>query len=121
MPNPLVIDKEMLLDQCGYDCDLLKEIIDLFRNDIQRLIAEIRSAIRSQQADELKDAAHEFRGMASNFGAAATVAAAAWLETAGCHADFISAENACNQLVQEVERLERALSELINHGNNTIG
>ena len=118
MSDQSVIDQEMLLDQCGHDRELLKEIVDLFRCDTQRLLLGIRSAVAGQQVGELRNAVHEFKGMASNLGADAVVTAVAQLETVACRADFVAAERACDRFVQELDRLESVLAQLINDGSN---
>lgn len=95
---------------CGNE-QLLDDLVQFFLNDSPELLAEARAAIGRRDAKALERTAHGIRGLASNFGAQATVSAAAALEELGHDAALDDAESAYQDLETEVHRLAAILEQ----------
>ena len=85
------------------------------------MLERIRAAIDDQDAARLNDAAHELKGAAGHFAAAATVEAARRLEAMGRDNNLTHAEEAYRILEAELDRLQAALSELVPSAANKVG
>jgi two-component system sensor histidine kinase/response regulator len=99
-----LLDAATLLAACDDDPALLRELIQVFRADNPGVLARVRSAVNQQDALQLREAAHELRGLLSTFSAMAA-AEAARLETMG-------AASTLDGLIEMVGRLDRQLEEL---------
>lgn len=111
--SPPAIDEEAILELVGGDTLLLRDLVALFLDEAPGMIARIRAAIDSEDAGRLGFAAHEFKGAASYFAAAATVEAARRLEEMGRDGILTRAEDTFRILETELARLGTALSELV--------
>ena len=110
-PEP-PFDEADLLERVEGDTELLREIVGLFLEDSPRLMAEVQAAVAAQDAQALRRAAHTLKGAASNFGAAAVVAAAFELESMGRTGDVAAAAPVCDRLAAALVALEAALARL---------
>jgi PAS domain S-box-containing protein len=88
---------------------LLREVIDLVREDYPRLLDQIRTAVATHDSAILQSAAHRLKGSVANLSAPRAVAVAQRLESIGRAGDFSDAQAACCQLEEEMARLEEAL------------
>ena len=79
--DPTTIQNLVDLDDGAFG--LLKEMVDIFREDTPRRIHDIVSAAQKQHAEELSHAAHALKGGAGALGAAALRHLAADLEALG--------------------------------------
>jgi HPt (histidine-containing phosphotransfer) domain-containing protein len=102
-------DVAVLLDRVGGDRELLREITDIFLAEYPGLLAEMRTAIRSQDARSLERSAHTLKGSVSNFGAPAATQAAYQLETLGRRAEMKAAPQHLQDLESELQQLSRHL------------
>jgi HPt (histidine-containing phosphotransfer) domain-containing protein len=73
------------------DPAFLRELIDVFLEDVPLRLAEIDKALATQDAALLTRAAHTIKGSCGNFGAAALVAVALEMEQQGRSAAFAAA------------------------------
>jgi CheY-like chemotaxis protein len=94
----------------GCEADL-RDLVQLFRQESGKLLAEIRQSVEAGDARRLQRAAHTLKGSADCLAAGPTVAAALRLELMGRNADLTGAEAARAQLEAEVARLLTALAE----------
>ena len=88
------------------DRELLREVAHLFSDTCAEILTDMTSAIDKHDPLRLRQLAHTLKGEASNFGAAAAVAAAQRLEAMGrddnltrVHAAYTQLENALEQLL----------------------
>jgi CheY-like chemotaxis protein len=95
---------------CGNE-QLLNDLVQFFLEDSPELLSEVRAAIRRRDPKALERTAHGIRGLACNFGARATVDAAAALEELGRNAAWDAADAACQDLETEVHRLTALLEQ----------
>jgi two-component system sensor histidine kinase/response regulator len=99
------LDCAVALERLGGDEALLREVAGLFLDEYPMLMAEIRQAAQSRDADALQRAAHSMKGSVSNFGADGVYQAAFALEVKGRAGD-LEALDLC------IERLECALEHI---------
>jgi PAS domain S-box-containing protein len=107
-----VLDHAQALACVGGDCELLREMVELFRTDGPKLLGKIRADVAHGDAAKVKLHAHTLKGAASNLGARAASEAAQRLETMGRNGDLTGAEEALATLEKELERLQPALDAL---------
>ncbi len=108
-----VLDEAELLSRLEGDRELLSEIVQEFLRDCPKLVARIRDAIAAADGDALARAAHSLKGSAANFAAKSVFQAALELERIGGERDLARAEGAYSILEEELRRLERALTTLV--------
>jgi HPt (histidine-containing phosphotransfer) domain-containing protein len=78
-----VLDHEVAMIRVGGDTELLKELAQLFLEEYPRLLAELRAAHESGDADLVERTAHGLKGSIANFGAQQAVEAALRIEQLG--------------------------------------
>ncbi|MEP7015657.1 MAG: response regulator, partial [Verrucomicrobiota bacterium] len=99
-----------LLDQCGGDEDLLKELIALFREDTPRLFDVIHKAVSKRDAPNLAAGAHKLLSSLGAFGAVNAHNLVLQLEEQGQQANFERAEERVIELGSEIDRINSALA-----------
>ncbi len=77
------INQKELLARLENDRELLREIVEIFREDFPRYAEELRTAVKRENAAEVMRAAHTLKGMLANFAARRAAAAVAKLEELG--------------------------------------
>jgi HPt (histidine-containing phosphotransfer) domain-containing protein len=109
-----IIDRDQLLKQIGGNAENLKEIVELFAVESEKLMTRMRDAITNEDPSELQRAAHTLKGSISLFGVGVKcpAAAALRLEIMGRDKNFVGAEQAWLKLMKEVERLIPKLRDL---------
>ncbi len=108
-PSAASFDRTATLRRVDGDRELLREVVDLFREACTEMLEEMNNAIQKRDAMRLRQSAHTLKGEASNFGATATVQAALRLEMMGRDDDLIEAAAAYADLESALERLLPAL------------
>lgn len=104
-------DLAATMQRLGGDRQLLGELAELFRTTVPELLTEIHDGVAAADHHRVRLAAHRLKGMAGNFGAAATMAAAAHLETLADSPSMNGFADAAQELVAEVDRLLKALAD----------
>jgi signal transduction histidine kinase len=107
-----VVDREATLARVENDVRLLHALIDVFLEEIPRLLAAIRSALEGGEPVKLSRAAHALKGSLGVFGASIAVEAAQRLEALADQGDLKGAAMACADLEQSLEQVKPALVEL---------
>jgi HPt (histidine-containing phosphotransfer) domain-containing protein len=98
-----------ILGAVGGNVRLLARVRDAFAVQTPRLMAALRDAIASRDADALYQTAHTLKGAISNFDVPAAIAATVQIERAGKAGDFDRA----SELLPELEVAIRELEEKI--------
>jgi HPt (histidine-containing phosphotransfer) domain-containing protein len=106
-------DRRAVLAHMEGDRKLLREIVELFRQDSPRLLDRVGHAIESGDGPKLAGAAHALKGALSNFAATRSVELARNLESMGQRGELEAAAGAHRQLVAELGRLERDLDSFL--------
>jgi PAS domain S-box-containing protein len=82
-----VIDPAMLADLKqmggGNGVDIIKDLLNLFRNDVPPLLTALRAAVTAGDPQKLKESAHSLKGGAANLGAKTMAALCFELEKKG--------------------------------------
>ncbi len=107
-----IIDRDEVLKQIGGGAENLKEIIELFVVESQKLLTRIRDAIKNENPSELQRAAHTLKGSIQLFGIESPASAALRLEIMGRDKNLAGAEQARLKLMKEVEQLITKLRDL---------
>jgi PAS domain S-box-containing protein len=107
-----VLDRQGLMERVGDDPELLREVIQIFRDELPHLRARVTDAIRRESAAELERAAHGLKGSVGIFGAAPAVRAALALEQMGRAGTLRGADAASETLARELDRLVGAVADL---------
>jgi CheY-like chemotaxis protein len=107
-----IIDKDELLKQIGGNEESLKEIVELFVVESEKLLLKIREAIANKAPSDLQRAAHTLKGSIRLFGLESPAAAALRLEIMGRDNNLVGAEQALLDLNKEVEQLIMKLRDL---------
>jgi CheY-like chemotaxis protein len=97
------------LVRLGGDESLLRELIRLFQEDGPALAAKIRAGVDSRDVEAVAHAAHNLRGLALNFDAAPTVAAALAIERSAAQRQLADAGPALDDLEARLARLREVL------------
>ena len=79
--NSKSLDREELLKRVEHDEELAREILEIFRTDCAANRGVLRTVVENCQLDEVRNAAHAFKGMLANLAAGPAMEAAAHLET----------------------------------------
>ncbi|TMB00082.1 MAG: response regulator [Deltaproteobacteria bacterium] len=108
--NGDILDRAALLERTDHDPELLLDILNTFREDSAKLLAEIRSALARREARALARPAHTLKGALATLAARAAAEAARRLESVGQADDLGGAEEACAALERELQRLEPELA-----------
>ncbi len=108
-----VIDVDEALRHAGGDEELLRELVELFLEDCPAMMADVKQAIDSGDAQALQRCAHGLKGAVRHLAAQAAVDAAYALETAGREGKLDEAPALYEALEREIERLQRAASEYL--------
>ena len=77
---PKALDREEFLDRVEHDEELARELLSIFQGDARANREGLRAAIVSQNAADVQDVAHVFKGMLSNLAASRASEAASRLE-----------------------------------------
>jgi HPt (histidine-containing phosphotransfer) domain-containing protein len=107
-----VVNPSEALSRTGGDVALMKELAGLCCDECPRILAEIRDAISVRDGRKLQITAHALKGSVGIFAAETAVAAAWRLEQIGRDAIWPEANEAFAELVEAIDRLRPALSEI---------
>jgi PAS domain S-box-containing protein len=102
-------DLDDLLVRVEGNRDLLVKLVDIFRAEYPRLLANLRHRVDTGDARGVEETAHAIRGMVGNFGARSASEAAAALEEMGRARVLTGAGAGVTRLERGVNHLERAL------------
>jgi PAS domain S-box-containing protein len=106
-------DKEALLNAFDHDWSFFKEAVGMFASDYPPMVDDLREALKAEDAVTLRRAGHSLKGMVGNFQGEAAAQAAANLEEMGRKGEFSGKEQAFENLISELDKLEKALVNLV--------
>ena len=112
-PAEDAFDTQKLLRAFDNDLEFLKEAVGMFLEDYPPMIAAIDQALKEADCNELGRTAHGLKGMLGNFQADDAVAHAFKLENMGKGSTCEGGQEIFTALVQEVNQLEKALTQLV--------
>jgi HPt (histidine-containing phosphotransfer) domain-containing protein len=100
----------------GGDAGLAREMTNIFLADADRLLGDVRAAVGTGRAADLKAAAHAFKGAAGNFNASAVVRATMALEAMAQAGDLAQAAATLRTLEEESAAMVRILRSAVQDG-----
>ncbi len=103
------VDLDALWRRVGHDAELLRELIELLERESPGMLAQIRSAIRGDDAERLRRLSHKIKGSLLQFSAHGAVACARKLEELGGSGRVAGADELLRDLEREIELLVRFL------------
>ena len=104
-PGPgILLDPTTLLAACDDDPVLLGKLIGIFRNNLPGSLARVQEAIARRDPAQLRESAHQLRGLLSTFSPEAAQAAAR-LEAMGAGGELGDAASTFETLAELIERL----------------
>ncbi|MCP5112979.1 MAG: Hpt domain-containing protein [bacterium] len=101
------------LSRVGGDEELLKEIAEIFLDQLPEALSDIRQAAEAGDAAALERTAHSLKGSIGNFGAQAAFDAALRLEMMGRSSELAGTGAALGELESALEHLNPVLSKLV--------
>jgi HPt (histidine-containing phosphotransfer) domain-containing protein len=107
--EPRVCDLAGALARMGDDHQLLRQIVEFFREDCPQYLARLHQAVDSGDPAAVEYAAHSLHGLVANFGADAAALAAQRLEEIGHSGNLSAIAEAVGALEEEVTRLQTTL------------
>ena len=107
----ILLDPETLLAACDDDPVLLGKLIRVFQNNVPGSLARVQEAIARQDPAQLRESAHQLRGLLSTFSSEAAQAAAR-LEAMGAGGELGDAASTFETLAEMIERLGPLLENL---------
>ncbi len=107
----ILVNPHTLLQACDDDPVLLDKLIGIFQNNLPGCLARVHEAIARHDPVQLRESAHQLRGLLSTFSAKAAQTAAL-LEAMGADGDFGDAASRFETLAELLERLGSSLENL---------
>lgn len=106
-----VADLDAALHRLRGDESLLRELVEMFLAIVPSVLDELEGGLNDGDGDRVRRAAHRLNGLAANFDGKRVVAAAAEIESLGMAAQIDEAKRKHPTLVDEIEKLRRALQD----------
>ncbi len=103
------IDRKGILARLANDEDLLREMIEIFREDYPGLLQRIESAIAAWNRRDVEQAAHALKGLISNFLHPPTTALALNIERKARANEWSDMDSDFQELTYATTRLLEAL------------
>jgi two-component system, sensor histidine kinase and response regulator len=107
------VDREALLVQVDGDMELLADLVNLFMENSEALLTEIRDSVKQNNAQNLGLAAHSLKGSVANFAAKSATDAALRLEVMGRNNDLTQARPALTDLERCIDSVRRELQLIV--------
>jgi two-component system, sensor histidine kinase and response regulator len=111
LETPQAVDFETLLARVENDTNLAEELVELYLDSSPRLLAEIESGVKQQNAATVRSAAHTLKGALQNLSADTAANVALQLEQLGRRGDLHDAKSSLSALKHELERIQLELAE----------
>ena len=99
----------VMLERLGGDDELARQLVELFVAECPRMMMAVRDSVASGDADEVRRAAHAFKGSVGNFTEDAPMTTAFELEQCGRDGKSDQAATLLARLEVEVEAFLAAL------------
>ena len=104
-----VFDREALLDRLGGDAALVDEIVQIFLESAEEMIATVDSAVADGDAHRVERSAHSLKGALLNIAADPVAERALQLEQVGRSGELELCSQLLDELKQEYDLLLQAL------------
>jgi HPt (histidine-containing phosphotransfer) domain-containing protein len=103
-------DPAMMLERLGGDEELARQLVELFVSECPRMMSVVRDSVANKDADQIRRAAHAFKGSVGNFTDEAPMTTAFELEQIGRAGEIAAAPALLARLEHEVSDFLVALN-----------
>jgi two-component system, sensor histidine kinase and response regulator len=110
---PVLLNRAALMDRLSGDTDVLKEVIDIFFEDMPVQIERLHGALASGSSEEIGSVAHRLKGSLAAMGAEVAAESARALEACARSGELSFAASLADAVEEQVERLEPELAALV--------
>ena len=110
--NNEIIVLEELNERIDGDMGLFRELAEIFSNDSETMVNNVRKAVNSEDAAGLAKSAHTLKGSVANFSAQQAFDSALKLEKIGKSGDLSQSKEALDELEKTINTLVKRLNEL---------
>lgn len=100
----LIFDKEQALRVTGDDRSLVQELLQLFYEDYEQMLLQLRSAADENRTEEFTRTAHSLKGALANIGGMQASEQAAYLEKNGAGAERAEVLKLIDDLEEAINR-----------------
>jgi CheY-like chemotaxis protein/HPt (histidine-containing phosphotransfer) domain-containing protein len=111
--DPMVLDRDAVLQNAGGDRELIREMVRIFRDETPAMLSDLRDCLGRGDARGLERAAHRLKGSLGVVGGVGATRVALSLEMMGREGCLDGAEAAFLDLEREVGRLRPSLDRLV--------
>ncbi len=108
-----ILDKDFLMNIVGGNPELIAELLQIYQDNLPKLLDQIQEGIETENGDTLRFGAHALKGMSLNLSAKAVADISLKLENYGKAGDIESAVGCHGLLKQEIAYLEVAMEHLL--------
>lgn len=108
-----LINKDTPLEYLQNDDELIKELVEIFKNAFPKTLIEIDKAIEESNRERLTSLSHSIKGSISNFTTTQAYKTACDLQKAADENDFSKAREIFKQLKTDLNNLNDALNKII--------
>jgi two-component system, sensor histidine kinase and response regulator len=112
-PLSAVMDVGEALQRLGNDEELLRDIVQIYLEDVPVMIDKIHAAVSGADAKALQRAAHSLKGLASTLSAHEVVDVACRLEHMGATRTLSDAAKTVTEVDQRVNELSQAVKQYL--------
>ncbi|MDB5385921.1 MAG: Sensor protein, partial [Planctomycetaceae bacterium] len=112
MTSKSAIDQRALWKRLEGDGELLRELLDGYRDYCPQVLADLRQGVQNRDAALVQQSAHQIKGVISNFAAAEAYSTARDLERSGRNSDLTQAPDMLIRLEAALAAVDRELEEM---------
>jgi len=112
MSTDPAINRDELLQRVDNDLELLRDLVDLFLDDLEERLDGIDDAFKQDNIDLLHERAHALKGSVANFSASAALQAAARVNEIARNGRRTGLEKAVQALNAEMKRVRTELEQI---------
>ena len=105
VPSQVAVNLTELLVRVDNDSDLLRELIEIFKEEYPRILQELRWHVSRKDMKSVEASSHALKGMVSGLSAMRAAAAAAHLENMGREGNTVGLTDALLRFENEVDTL----------------
>ena len=109
----MILDETALLEECDNDKGFLGRMVEIYDRDAGERLPRLREAVRSGNAEVVKQEAHALKGGVGTFYAKAAYETAYALEKMGADGNLSEAEVTLRTLERQLQSLRQKLAELL--------
>jgi HPt (histidine-containing phosphotransfer) domain-containing protein len=114
-PTAAAMDVSDVLQRLGDDEELLRDIVQIYLEDVPGMLERIHSAVSGGDANSLRRAAHSLKGLAATLSAQEVVGVASRLEHMGAARNLAEASQIVTEVDQRVSELTQSVQEFLRH------